>query len=88
MGLTVGIDVGGTKIAGGVVDESGNVLATAVRLSPATDSTAIATSIHDLVSELRDSHAIEAVGVGAAGFVDAAAPRFSSRPTSRGVTSH
>ena len=26
MGLTIGIDVGGTKIAGGVVDEQGHIL--------------------------------------------------------------
>ena len=71
MGLTVGIDVGGTKIAGGVVDEEGNVLATARRVSPARSSGAIEQAIADLVDELRASHAVEAVGVGAAGFVDA-----------------
>ena len=71
MGLTVGIDVGGTKIAGGVVDETGHILATARRESPATDSSAIEDNIADLVAELRGSHDIEGVGVGAAGFVDA-----------------
>ena len=70
MGLTVGIDVGGTKIAGGVVDEAGRILATARRESPATDAGAIDTSIEDLVSELRAAYQIEAVGVGAAGFID------------------
>ncbi|HEX5560253.1 MAG TPA: ROK family glucokinase [Nocardioidaceae bacterium] len=72
MGLTVGIDVGGTKIAGGVVDERGNVLARARRVSPATDTDAIELAIEDLVSELRGAHDIEAVGIGAAGFVDSA----------------
>jgi glucokinase len=70
MGLTVGIDVGGTKIAGGVVDEKGAILATARRESPATDTDAIEKSIEDLVAELRAHHDIVAVGVGAAGFVD------------------
>ncbi len=70
MGLAVGIDVGGTKIAGGVVDEAGKVLATARRVSPATDTEAIEQNIEDLVAELRGSHDIEAVGIGAAGFVD------------------
>jgi glucokinase len=70
MTLTVGIDVGGTKIAGGVVDESGTILGTARRESPATDSNAIERSIADLVAELRISHEVAAVGVGAAGFVD------------------
>ena len=72
MGLAVGIDVGGTKIAGGVVDERGRILATARRESPATDTEAIERNIEDLVAELRADHAVEAVGVGAAGFVDSA----------------
>ncbi|MGZ4453061.1 MAG: ROK family protein, partial [Nocardioides sp.] len=72
MGLTVGIDIGGTKIAGGVVDEQGRILATARRESPATDSGAIERGVADLVAELRGSHQIEGVGVGAAGFIDAA----------------
>ena len=70
MGFTVGIDVGGTKIAGGVVDQSGTVLAMAHRESPATDSGAIGTAIEELVKELRERFAVDAVGVGAAGFVD------------------
>ena len=70
MGLAVGIDVGGTKIAGGVVDEQGAILNTARRESPATDTDAIEREIEDLVLELRGNHDIDAVGVGAAGFVD------------------
>ena len=70
MGLTVGIDVGGTKIAGGVVDEQGHILATARRESPATDTDAIEHAIEELVAELRSDHEVVAVGVGAAGFVD------------------
>ena len=71
MALAVGIDVGGTKIAGGVVDEKGNILATARRESPATDTDAIEQDIEDLVIGLRADHQVTAVGVGAAGFVDA-----------------
>jgi len=70
MGLTVGVDVGGTKIAGGVVDDHGKILATARRESPATKRDAIEQAIQDIVIELRQSYDIEAVGIGAAGFVD------------------
>ena len=70
MGLAVGIDIGGTKIAGGVVDERGTILATARRESPATDTDAIERNVEDLVAELRAGHEVVAVGVGAAGFVD------------------
>ena len=70
MGLTVGVDVGGTKIAAGVVDEDGTIVTTSRRESPASDSEAVESTIAELVLELKKEHAIEAVGVGAAGFVD------------------
>ncbi len=72
MSLTIGIDVGGTKIAGGVVDESGRILAEARRETPATDVNATEAAIVDLVGELRRDHEVSTVGVGAAGWVDAA----------------
>ena len=72
MSLTIGIDVGGTKIAGGVVDERGRILAEARRETPATDVNATEAAIVDLVGELRRDHEVSTVGVGAAGWVDAA----------------
>ena len=70
MSLACGIDVGGTKIAGGVVDEHGTILEELVVESPATDVAAIEAAIETLVKELRSRHPIEAVGVGAAGYID------------------
>jgi glucokinase len=70
MSLTCGIDVGGTKIAGGVVDEEGQVLERLRVESPASDVEAIEDAIADLVSQLRSRHDVSAVGVGAAGYVD------------------
>ncbi len=72
MSLTIGIDVGGTKIAGGVVDEQGRIVAEARRETPATDVDATEAAIVDLVAELRRDHEVSTVGVGAAGWVDAA----------------
>ena len=72
MSLACGIDVGGTKIAGGVVDESGTILEELRVESPATDAEAIEEAIAGLVVELRSRHRIETVGVGAAGYVDKA----------------
>ena len=68
----IGIDVGGTKIAGGLVDEDGRVLATGRRRSPASDVGAISDTIAGLVEELSDAahDEVVAVGVAAAGFVD------------------
>ena len=72
MSLACGIDVGGTKIAGGVVDEHGTILEELRVESPATDVPAIEAAIEKLVTELSTRHAIEAVGVGAAGYIDKA----------------
>jgi len=72
MSLACGIDVGGTKISGGVVDETGTVLEELRVESPATDVEAIEDAITSLVTQLRDRHDIAAVGVGAAGYVDKA----------------
>lgn len=68
--LAVGIDVGGTKIAAGVVDEDGRVLARTRRGTPTTDPSAVLDAIADIVEEFREAFAIRAVGVGAAGYVD------------------
>jgi glucokinase len=68
--LTVGVDVGGTKIAAGLVDERGNVVARDRTQSPATDPAAIVHAIGGLVRSLVDPGEVEAVGVSAAGFVD------------------
>jgi glucokinase len=69
MTLTCGVDVGGTKIAGAVVDMDGRVLAEHRVESPATNTEAIEDAIAGLVTELGSRHRIEAVGVGAAGYV-------------------
>jgi glucokinase len=75
MSLTIGIDIGGTKLSGGVVDEDGNLLAHHRTESPARDPEAIVAAVADLVAELREdaevgSGAVEAVGIAAAGYVD------------------
>ncbi|MDP9443238.1 MAG: ROK family glucokinase [Actinomycetota bacterium] len=71
-GLTIGVDVGGTKIAAGVVDGRGQVLARVRRETPADDAAATEEVVVRAVSDLRSRHVVDAVGVGAAGFVDAA----------------
>ena len=70
MSLACGIDVGGTKIAGGVVDDDGTILEQLRVESPATDVEGIEDAIAGLVTQLAANHDITAVGVGAAGYVD------------------
>ena len=71
MALTIGVDVGGTKVAAGVVSEEGVILASALRGTPSDDPEETEDVIADVVRELAAAHDVEAVGVGAAGFVDA-----------------
>ena len=80
MTLTVGIDVGGTKIAGGVVGEEGTLVATTRRDSPARHPAAIADGIADVVTELRAAHHVTAVGLAAAGYLDRARTRIMFAP--------
>ncbi len=69
--ITCGIDIGGTKIAGAAVDAEGTILAEARVVSPATDPEAIETAVAALVDELSAKHPVTAIGVGAAGYIDA-----------------
>jgi glucokinase len=69
--LTVGVDVGGTKVLGGVVTPAGEVLETCRRPTPGTDAQEVAQAIAAVVRELADKHDVEAVGIGAAGWIDA-----------------
>lgn len=71
MTLTIGVDIGGTKVAAGVVDLSGAVLARARRDTPAEDPAALLDTIVEVVRELAAAHRAEAVGIGAAGWIDA-----------------
>ena len=67
--LTIGVDVGGTKVLGGVVDESGNILEKARRDTPRQGGEALTKTIADVALELMRNHKVSAVGVSAAGFV-------------------
>lgn len=71
MTLAIGVDIGGTKIAAGVVNESGDVLEWDKRDTPAEDADAAIDAIADVVRDFvaREPH-ITTVGVGAAGFID------------------
>ena len=70
MSLTVGIDIGGTKIAAGVVDDDGSLVTTARRQSPAQHPAAIADTIADLVAELSLGRTLSAVGLAPAGWLN------------------
>ncbi len=69
--LAIGIDIGGTVVKAGVVDEDGRVLEAVAMETPSTSATEVEDTIAHVVSELAGRHVVVAVGIGAAGFVDA-----------------
>lgn len=85
MGLSIGVDVGGTKILAGAVAEDGSIQATARRPTPRHDAEAVLAQVADVVAELRDGtdEAIDGVGVGIAGVVDAERSRVYFAPNLR-----
>ncbi|MEY4136222.1 MAG: hypothetical protein RL205_350, partial [Actinomycetota bacterium] len=64
MSNSIGVDVGGTKILAGLVDESGHVLTTARRPTPAQDPSAVLAEVGEVVRELMAESAEPVVGVG------------------------
>ncbi|HEY2508542.1 MAG TPA: ROK family glucokinase [Streptosporangiaceae bacterium] len=70
MGLTIGVDVGGTKVAAGVVDDGGKIVEKTKRFTPAASPDDTIEVIASAVNELLAAYEVDAVGIGAAGFVD------------------
>ena len=71
MGYTVGIDIGGTKVLGGVVDQTGAVIRRARRDTPTEGGVALTQAIADVALELMNEEEIESVGVSVAAFISA-----------------
>jgi len=69
--LAIGVDIGGTKIAAGVVDETGRVLDRERRDTPGTDAGLTEDRIVEVVTALASRHEVGAVGIGAAGWIAA-----------------
>lgn len=68
--LTIGVDIGGTKIAMAVVDGEGRIVDKHRVETPATDPAALRHAIAKGVRTLQENHRVMAIGVAAAGFVN------------------
>ncbi|MDN5916786.1 MAG: ROK family protein [Pseudonocardia sp.] len=68
----IGLDIGGTKVAGAIVAEDGTVSAETLRRTPETSDSATMTALLlEMVDELRTGDdGVAAIGVGAAGTVE------------------
>ena len=76
MSVTIGVDIGGTKIAGGIVDPDGAILVRSRVATPVRTPGGVVAAIVEVVQELTASASaaglgpVEGVGLGAAGLVD------------------
>lgn len=77
--MILGIDIGGTKIAAGLVDDSGTIHRLTRRETPAANAEAIDAALVEVWRELAHKTEIRAVGLAVAGFVqdDRATVAFS-----------
>ncbi|MEU8682676.1 ROK family protein [Streptomyces sp. NPDC048611] len=79
--LSAALDIGGTKIAGALVDPRGRLLVRAARPTPADeDAATVMRAVAEVIGELAagpDWARVAAVGIGSAGPVDAAAGTVS-----------
>jgi len=66
----IAVDVGGTKIAAAIVDESGQVRGHVKRATPAGGTEPVLAAIFGVIDELRAGASIAAIGIGAPGVVD------------------
>ena len=67
---SIGVDIGGTKIAGALVDDDGTVLASFTKPSHPEDPDLIVSSVQELVRELSDADTLDTVGVAVAAFLN------------------
>ncbi|GAA1275951.1 ROK family glucokinase [Kitasatospora nipponensis] len=79
---TIGIDIGGTKVIAGVVDGEGRIVESLRTETPHKSKSpkVVEDVIVELVLELADRHDVHAVGIGAAGWVDADRSRVLFAP--------
>ena len=67
MTLSIGVDVGGTKVLGGVVNEKGEILKTIREDTPKEGGSAVTKVIADVVLKLSQEFNIHTVGVAVPG---------------------
>ena len=67
----IGIDIGGTKIAGALVDQDGNIIREEKVPTPASNSDAVVDAVIELIELLAEGQKVLGAGVAVAGFIDA-----------------
>ena len=82
MSVYVGVDVGGSKVLAAVVSSSGEVVRSVLARTPGrlVEAALVEDVMTDAVLSVADGETVKAVGVAAAGFVDAAGEKVAFAP--------
>ena len=67
--LTIGIDIGGTKISAGVVDSSGNIIDSSRISTPVEGGKELILAVINLIKELKEKHEIKGIGISIAALI-------------------
>ena len=67
--LTIGIDIGGTKVLGGVVNSAGKIIDSSRRATPAAGGLELIATVIDLVKEFQQKHEVAGVGISVAALI-------------------
>jgi glucokinase len=78
--LAIGVDIGGTKIAAGVVDDDGAIVAQTRRDTDPTDARSVDQGVVDVCRELMADAEVGAIGLAAPGFVSSDRATVSFTP--------
>jgi glucokinase len=80
--LFIGVDIGGTKVLATAVSSSGRVLRTARRTTPGrrVEARLVEDALTEAVEEIAGTRRVAAIGIAAAGFVDAQGERVRFAP--------
>jgi glucokinase len=82
--VSIGVDIGGTKVLGGVVDAAGNILMTHREDTPRAGGGALTQTIIGVIQELLSQYSATSVGISAAGFVSSDRQRMLATPNIAG----
>jgi len=80
--LFIGVDIGGTKVLATAVSSAGRVLRTATRTTPGrrVEASLVEDALTEAVQEIAGVRRVGAIGIAAAGFVDAQGERVRFAP--------
>ena len=80
MSLSIGVDVGGTKVLAGVVNESGEILKSIRVDTPKAGGSAVTESIAGVVKTLADEFSLKSAGIAVPGYVSSDRQRVLGIP--------